>query len=247
MEGDEGLNTVECLRGRLLAERQASRLAKEEAESMDNKVLLFWIYSVSSSFGISVLQFRLLVSREGKLHWYSGFLRLFVWQTLSHNSNEKSSWLRGGGQLVELEKKLRDETKLREKAEKKLQRLKKKLESLNISSSSEGSEQSCSSEKCESSCRSPASASSSASSDSLNPIMSENAKHNAAEPPPPITKDYDSRDIHNSTGDSNSGYTYPQNLLENPNPNPNSQDLKNDESRYLLWTCRVIAFDETFL
>ncbi|KAK4272920.1 hypothetical protein QN277_021410 [Acacia crassicarpa] len=39
MEGDEGLNTVECLRGRLLAERQASRVANEEAESMGNKLV----------------------------------------------------------------------------------------------------------------------------------------------------------------------------------------------------------------
>jgi len=40
VEADEGLNlnTVGCLRGRLLAERQASRVAKKEAESMGNKV-----------------------------------------------------------------------------------------------------------------------------------------------------------------------------------------------------------------
>lgn len=38
MEGDDGLRTVECLRGRLLAERQASRTAKEDAELMGNKV-----------------------------------------------------------------------------------------------------------------------------------------------------------------------------------------------------------------
>lgn len=38
MEGDDGLRTLECLRGRLLAERQASRTAKEDAEIMGNKV-----------------------------------------------------------------------------------------------------------------------------------------------------------------------------------------------------------------
>lgn len=38
MEGEEGLNTVECLRGRLLAERQASKVANNEANSMGNKV-----------------------------------------------------------------------------------------------------------------------------------------------------------------------------------------------------------------
>lgn len=40
MEGDNGWKTVESLRGRLLAERQASRIAKEEAEIMGNKVSL---------------------------------------------------------------------------------------------------------------------------------------------------------------------------------------------------------------
>ena len=38
MEGDDGLRTVECLRGRLFAERQASKTAKEDAELMGNKV-----------------------------------------------------------------------------------------------------------------------------------------------------------------------------------------------------------------
>ena len=40
MEGDKDLRTLECLRGRLLAERQASRLAKEDSERMGNKVKL---------------------------------------------------------------------------------------------------------------------------------------------------------------------------------------------------------------
>ncbi|XP_043699261.1 uncharacterized protein LOC122650028 isoform X1 [Telopea speciosissima] len=39
VEGDDGLRTVECLRGRLLAERTASRVAKEEAELMQNKLI----------------------------------------------------------------------------------------------------------------------------------------------------------------------------------------------------------------
>jgi hypothetical protein len=45
MEVDEGLilNTVACLRGRLLAERQASKVAKEKAESMANKVIILII------------------------------------------------------------------------------------------------------------------------------------------------------------------------------------------------------------
>ncbi|KAM1801151.1 hypothetical protein ACFX11_032798 [Malus domestica] len=80
MEGDGGLRTLECLRGRLLAERQASRVAKEDAELIGKK-------------------------------------------------------------LVELQKQLKEEIKLKEKAEKKLKYLKKKLESLNISS--KNSEKSC--------------------------------------------------------------------------------------------------------
>lgn len=39
MEGHDGLRTVDCLRGRLLAERQASRVAKQDAEQMGNKLV----------------------------------------------------------------------------------------------------------------------------------------------------------------------------------------------------------------
>ena len=38
MEEDDSLRTLDCLRGRLLAERQASKVAKEEAQLMGNKV-----------------------------------------------------------------------------------------------------------------------------------------------------------------------------------------------------------------
>ncbi|KAG2332601.1 hypothetical protein Bca52824_003781 [Brassica carinata] len=41
-EEKEGLRTVECLRGRLLAERQVSRSAKEEAELITKKVPFKW-------------------------------------------------------------------------------------------------------------------------------------------------------------------------------------------------------------
>ncbi|XP_011019279.1 PREDICTED: suppressor protein SRP40 isoform X2 [Populus euphratica] len=81
MEGRDSWRTLECLRGRLLAERQASKIAKEEAELMGNK-------------------------------------------------------------LIELENKLREETRLRKKAEKKHKLLMKKLESLKISPTLEGSEKS---------------------------------------------------------------------------------------------------------
>ncbi|KAJ4704799.1 suppressor protein SRP40-like isoform X1 [Melia azedarach] len=98
VEAKDDLRTVECLRGRLLAERQASRLANEEAELIGKK-------------------------------------------------------------LIELENKLKEETKQRNKAEKKLKFLKKKLESLKISIPSEESEQSSSSDICAHSCKSSASAS----------------------------------------------------------------------------------------
>lgn len=39
MEGDEGLRTVECLRGRLLAERAASKAANDESEQIGKKVI----------------------------------------------------------------------------------------------------------------------------------------------------------------------------------------------------------------
>jgi hypothetical protein len=42
MEGRDSWRTLECLRGRLLAERQASKIAKEEAELMGNKVCFFY-------------------------------------------------------------------------------------------------------------------------------------------------------------------------------------------------------------
>ncbi|KAK8483712.1 hypothetical protein V6N13_149008 [Hibiscus sabdariffa] len=117
--------TVECLRGRLLAERQASKTAKQDAHLMESK-------------------------------------------------------------LLELENKLKEETKLRNKAEKRLKLLKKKLESLKILPDLEESERSSSSES--SAVSSLSSASSSGSKDpqesaSMSPItvpeISENVKENA--------------------------------------------------------------------
>ncbi|XP_012443410.1 uncharacterized protein LOC105768179 isoform X3 [Gossypium raimondii] len=83
--GDGGMRTVECLRGRLLAERQASKIAKQDAQLMESK-------------------------------------------------------------LLELENKLKEETKLRNKAEKRFKLLKKKLESLKILPNLDESEKSSSSE-----------------------------------------------------------------------------------------------------
>ncbi|KAH0723186.1 hypothetical protein KY285_005774 [Solanum tuberosum] len=81
MEKEDGLRTVECLRGRLIAERAASKKAKEDAELMGNK-------------------------------------------------------------LIELETKLKEESKSRNKAEKKLKYFIKKLESMNICYISDVSEHS---------------------------------------------------------------------------------------------------------
>ncbi|KAI4300199.1 hypothetical protein L6164_033601 [Bauhinia variegata] len=171
MEANEGLNTVECLRGRLLAERQASRLAKEKEEYMGNK-------------------------------------------------------------LIELESKLREEIKLREKYERKLKFLKKKLESFNITSISGESEQSYSSEKRENSCRSSTSsttsrdpkenetkshATSAAASENSTGYVSEASVSILNHTSPCIAKDSDSQVTDDSSYSSN--------------PNSSSDDVKKDENR----------------
>ncbi|GFQ00908.1 hypothetical protein PHJA_002234700 [Phtheirospermum japonicum] len=79
MDGENSVKTVDCLRGRLLAERLASRNAKEETEQLENK-------------------------------------------------------------LMELENMVKQEVKSRNRAEKRLKLLFKKLESKNISHVSDGSE-----------------------------------------------------------------------------------------------------------
>ncbi|KAL3531876.1 hypothetical protein ACH5RR_005397 [Cinchona calisaya] len=81
MEGEEVLRKVECLRGRLVAERAASRIAKEEAELLETK-------------------------------------------------------------LIELETRLKEETRSRNRAEKRLKFLMKKLQSLEIFYVSDESKQS---------------------------------------------------------------------------------------------------------
>lgn len=42
MDGDEGLRTLECLRGRLLAERATSKAANDESEQISQKVFFFF-------------------------------------------------------------------------------------------------------------------------------------------------------------------------------------------------------------
>ncbi|KAK7393605.1 hypothetical protein VNO78_22163 [Psophocarpus tetragonolobus] len=184
---DEGLNlnTVDCLRGRLLAERQASRVAKMEAESMGNK-------------------------------------------------------------LVELEKLLREEIKLRDKAERRLKLLKKKLESYNRSSKSGQLGHSDSSDKCDNSCGSSSISSLSKHSeanklkqDAKIPALPENVDHNdnvseastliQTHNSPSSTKDCDSQNTDNFSTNSDPGCSSPQ--IPRENPNLSSGNLKNDENR----------------
>ncbi|KAF7818561.1 uncharacterized protein G2W53_024016 [Senna tora] len=49
MGGEEDFNTVQCLRGRLLAERHASKVANEEVESICIKLTLFLKYGTPIS------------------------------------------------------------------------------------------------------------------------------------------------------------------------------------------------------
>ncbi|XP_020204619.1 uncharacterized protein LOC109789957 isoform X2 [Cajanus cajan] len=177
VESDEALNTVGCLRGRLLKERQASREAKMEVESMGNK-------------------------------------------------------------LVELEKLLREETKLRDKAERRLKFLKKKLESFNMPSKSGQLEHSDSSEKCENSCEH--SEANEIKHDAKILALPENVDHsdNVSEAStiiqthnsPSSTKDCDSQNADNFSS-SNSDMCCTSQQILNQNLNPSSLNLKNDESR----------------
>ncbi|XP_075637874.1 uncharacterized protein LOC142610043 [Castanea sativa] len=183
VEGDDGVRTVECLRGRLLAERQASRVAKENAEILGNK-------------------------------------------------------------LIELENQLKEETKFRNKAEKKLKLLMKKLESLNISTISVESEQSSTSEKCEMSCMSSTSTSGSRhpeedepKSQFSSPQISQNLEHNVSETSTP-TQSHSSPSTENdfspegtssasasasASSNSNSNHDDPSHKLS-----PSSEDPRTD-------------------
>ncbi|XP_054806433.1 uncharacterized protein LOC129309084 isoform X2 [Prosopis cineraria] len=165
MEGKEGFSAIECLRARLLAERHASKLANDEAESL-------------------------------------------------------------GLKLIELENKLRQEIKFKERAERRLRFLEKKLKSFNISSTSGESEQSYSSGKCESSLTTNSSASTDAEENetephSANSPISGIQTHNG----PPVSKDFDC----------------PQDLRENPSPN--SEDFNNNESRLSFSSSKSSARD----
>ncbi|KAL2323312.1 hypothetical protein Fmac_027691 [Flemingia macrophylla] len=181
VESDEALNTVGCLRGRLLKERQASREAKMEAESMGNK-------------------------------------------------------------LAELEKLLREETKLRDKAERRLKLLKKKVESFSMPSKSGQLEHSDSSEKCENSCGSSTISSLSKHSganeikhDAKIPAFDENVNHsdNGSEASTLTQTHYSAKDCDSQNADnlsSNSDLGCPSPQIPSLNLNPSSLNFKKDES-----------------
>ncbi|PKI62170.1 hypothetical protein CRG98_017543 [Punica granatum] len=113
MEEDESLKRMtECLRGRLVAERQQSKAAREDADQLGNKVLL-----------LPLIAPRLI-----------------------------STCTRRMSKLKELEDKLKEETKMRDRAEKKLRLLQGKLESMKTAArSSDDSEQQSSSSLSENS------------------------------------------------------------------------------------------------
>jgi hypothetical protein len=143
--------------------------------------------------------------------------------------------------LAELEKLVKKEIKLRDKSERKLKFLRTKLESLSISSKSRQLGNSDSSQNCENS--SGSSSSSSSSSISSNSKFSEKnetqkspltenvvANHNISEKhnSSSTTKDCDSHITDTSSSNySEHGYSSSQILIQDPN----SEDLKNDESR----------------
>ncbi|CAL5207172.1 unnamed protein product [Lathyrus oleraceus] len=189
MEVDEGLNlnTVACLRGRLLAERHASKVAKEQAESMGKK-------------------------------------------------------------LVELEKLVKEEIRLRDKSERKLKLLRKKLES-SSSKSSKLSQlgHSDSSQKSENSCGLSSVSSNSKNSEAnetrncvkaLTENLVANHSVSGSENGSSCTKECDSQITDNSSSSNYSehGYSSLKNLsfeFENVKNDENneSKDLKNDEIR----------------
>lgn len=159
-----------------------------------------------------------------------------------------------GIKLIELEKQLKEETKFRNKAEKKLKLLKKKLESLNISTISVESEQSSTSEKCEMSCTSSTSTSGSRhpeedepKSQFSSPQISQNLEHNVSETFTP-TQSHSSPSTENdsspqgtssasASSNANSNHDDPSHKLS-----PSSEDPRTDNRRYTIQTCKVIDF-----
>ena len=157
-----------------------------------------------------------------------------------------------GIKLIELENQLKEETKFRNKAEKKLKLLMKKLESLNISTISVESEQSSTSEKCEMSCTSSTSTSVSRhpeedepKSQFSSPQISQNLEHNAtptqSHSSPSTENDFSpqgsSSASASASSNSNSNHDDPSHKLS-----PSSEDPRSDNHRYTIQTCKVMIF-----
>ncbi|KAL4352516.1 hypothetical protein GQ457_06G008050 [Hibiscus cannabinus] len=171
--------TVECLRGRLLAERQASKTAKQDAHLMESK-------------------------------------------------------------LLELENKLKEETKLRNKAEKRLKLLKKKLESLKILPDLEESERSSSSQSQSSAVSSLSSASSSGSKDpqesaSMSPITVPEIPENA----PDTKSDTKESSYEKFTSKSSSSFS----SLEPSTTEINTTNYEEDDEEYVDYSLALVPLE----
>jgi len=146
-----------------------------------------------------------------------------------------------------LEKLLREETKLRDKAERKLKFLKSKVGSFSVPSKSGQLGHSDSSGKCENSCGSSWVSSLSKHSeenekkhDAKIPAFPENIDHSdtvseastliQTHNAPSSTRDCDSQNNDNFSSNSDPADSSPQ--IPSENPNLSSGNLKNDESRY---------------
>ncbi|KAM6593495.1 hypothetical protein CsatA_001198 [Cannabis sativa] len=125
--------------------------------------------------------------------------------------------------LIELEKLLKEEINLRNKAEKKLKKIKRKLLSLNICSSKsvESSEQSCCSEKSEVSCRSLFTVTSS--STSSGPIDSEENESNFHVTSQKSTKNHESPNTENPIDQGTASF---EDFYDNPSHKSSSADFR---------------------
>jgi hypothetical protein len=111
------MRTVECLRGRLLAERVASKAAKEDADQLTKRVHPYIFISYLLQQHIPYCSTLFLVSIGSHTN-----------RTIFSVDFDG----RFGSQLDELEKKLAGEVRVRNRAERRLRRAIKKLESLKI-------------------------------------------------------------------------------------------------------------------
>lgn len=217
---------MECLRGRLLAERHASRVAKENADLLANKVCM--------PPSITLYDFPLITVCNCIIEnvCLTCMLSSLIYSQMCLEV-----------QLIDLENHLKEETKLRNKAEKKLEVLMKKLNSLNISAISVEPELSSSSEKFQMSCTSSTSTSDSkdpkvdeSKSQFTTPVISQNLEHNVSED----TKT-DSCPQGTASSKYNSNLNDPIQQRDSDESSSNSEDPKTDNHRYSIQICEVLA------